>query len=207
MGLATPSAKGALSKSDPVMARVIATIEPPRAYTEHDPYIALIESITSQQLSVKAAATIYGRLCALFPGKRPVARRLAEMDLATLRSVGLSRQKSDYVRNVARFAMDGGLKRSLLDSMSDDEVITHLTQIKGVGRWTVEMLLMFCLERPDVFSADDLGIQNAMKSLYKLESKGPALRRRMARIATPWSPHRTLACMYLWKWLGQQKRT
>lgn len=199
----TPAAHRAalrhLRAADPVLACVLdprATYTPP---ARPDPYLDLIESILSQQLSVKAAATIFGRLLDLFPRRRPTPARLAALSDAELRAVGVSRQKAGYLRHVAAFAATGGLRLSTLRRLDDEAVIRHLIPIKGVGRWTVEMLLMFTLGRPDVFPADDLGIQNAMKRLYGLRGHGPRLRRRMERIAARWRPHRTLACRHLWR--------
>ena len=168
----------------------------------------LIRSITSQQLSVKAAATIHGRFLDLFKDRYPDPKVLLKMDLETLRSAGLSRQKSTYVQNVADFF----LKEKLLhhtgwSKKSDAEIIQQLTEIKGVGKWTVQMILMFTLKRADVFPIDDLGIQNAMIKLYQLEGqyskdrKGQkALRAKLLELSAPWSPYRTLACRYLWRW-------
>lgn len=188
-----------LRSVDPVLARILdpqLTLNP---QARPDPYLDLLESILSQQLSVKAAATIFGRLLALFPRRRPTPARLASLTDADLRAAGVSRQKAGYLRHVATFAATGGLRLARLRRLTDEEIIRHLTPIKGVGRWTVEMLLMFTLGRPDVFPADDLGIQNAMKRLYGLRGHGPRLRRRMERIAERWRPHRTLACRHLWR--------
>jgi DNA-3-methyladenine glycosylase II len=119
-----------------------------------------------------------------------------------LRTAGVSRQKAGYLRNVAAFALTHDLSARALADLPDEEVIRELTQIKGVGRWTVEMLLMFTLGRPDVLPVDDLGIQNAMKRLYRLRGTGRALHRRMVAIAENWRPHRTLVCRHLWPWLS-----
>ena len=118
-----------------------------------------------------------------------------------LRAIGLSNAKTQYVQNVARFATEQGLDDSKLDSMSNEDAIEYLTQIKGVGRWTTEMLLMFTLGREDLFAVDDLGIQNAMIGLYKLgKLDKKKLKIRMVKIAEKWSPYRTYACMHLWRW-------
>ena len=188
-----------LRASDPVLAPIVVE-RPFRLGRRSDLYVDLLESILSQQLSGRAANTIIGRFRDLFPGRYPDPLRLARMTDAQLRAAGVSRQKAGYIRNVADFARRHGFDRRRLARLTDDEVVAHLTQIKGVGRWTVEMLLMFTLRRPDVFPVDDLGIQNAMKRLYRLRSTGRRLRERMTRIASAWRPHRTLACQCLWAW-------
>jgi DNA-3-methyladenine glycosylase II len=160
----------------------------------------LLQSIVSQQLSVKAAATIFGRFCALFPEGRPEKEALAAMPEEILCSVGLSRQKAAYVRNVAAFFAEQPEWEQAIPVLSDADILQRLTRIKGVGTWTVEMLLMFSLNRPDVFPLGDLGIQQGMKRLYGLEESGKALLREMERIAEPWRPYRSYACYYLWKW-------
>lgn len=163
--------------------------------------IYLCASIMSQQLSTKVADVIYKRFLDLYGGKEPTPQQLIDTPAETLRSIGLSNAKASYVHNVARFTIEQGLDLKTLNKMSDEEVIQYLTQIKGVGRWTAEMMLMFALGREDVFSADDLGIQNAMIRLYKLDgSNRKALRQAMVRISDKWSPYRTYACIHLWKW-------
>jgi DNA-3-methyladenine glycosylase II len=151
-------------------------------------------------LSGKAAATIHGRFLDLFPEAYPFPEALLALDLPTLRSAGLSRQKATYIQNVAEFFQRENLIGKDLADMDDETVIRYLTQIKGVGRWTVEMLLMFTLNRPDVLPLDDLGIQQAMQLLYNFEEKGRALKKRMLELAEPWRPYRTYASLYLWRW-------
>jgi len=171
-------------------------------------YESLLRSIISQQLSVKVAATIHGRFIKLFKDQYPAPEQLLKMDIEVLRSAGLSRQKTSYVQNVANFF----IKKNLLNQQDwkgekDEEIIEKLITIKGVGKWTVQMILMFTLDRPDVFPIDDLGIQQAMIRLYKLEDKYTKdrqgkkdLRKKLLQISEPWSPFRTLACRYLWRW-------
>jgi DNA-3-methyladenine glycosylase II len=186
---------------DPTLKSIIEKIEMPEyAQTEMDVYLALLESITSQQLSVKAADTIFKRFLALFPDNYPSPELVIVIEIEKMRAVGLSQQKSSYIKNVAQFALDNGLDWQTLQAKTDSEVIDYLTVIKGVGKWTVEMILMFTLHRPDVFPIDDLGIQNAMIKLYNLSSTGKELKKEMLKIAEPWSPYRTLACRYLWRW-------
>lgn len=161
---------------------------------------SLIKAIVSQQLSVKAANTIYKRFLDLFEGVSPNAAKLLETDIETLKSVGLSKQKITYIREVALFAQNNDISIEFIHQKNNEEVIEYLTQIKGVGRWTVEMLLMFTLERPDVFPVADLGIQQAMQKLIKTDEKGKELIQLMTIHAEKWKPYRTFAAMYLWKW-------
>jgi len=161
----------------------------------------LCASIMSQQLSTKVATVIHNRFLALFGGKEPTAQQILDIPFEKLRAIGLSNAKTNYVRNVAQFHLDQGMDAKTLGKMTNEEVIEYLTQIKGVGRWTVEMLLMFALGREDVFAIDDLGIQNAMIKLYKLDnSDKKKLKQELIRISTKWSPYRTYACRLLWDW-------
>lgn len=164
-------------------------------------YLHLCGSIMSQQLSVKVADVIWKRFLALFEAGAPTPEQIVATDPTVLRSIGLSNAKASYIQNVARFAIEQGMEWKQLKKMSDEEVIIHLTQIKGVGRWTTEMLLMFALGREDVFAVDDLGIQQAMIKLYKLDtSDKKALREKMMKLSAKWSPYRTYACVHLWQW-------
>ncbi len=161
----------------------------------------LCASIMSQQLSVKVADVIYRRFLNLYQGSEPTPEQIVATPPETLRSIGLSNAKVSYVLNVARFTLEQGMDHRKLHKMDDEEVIEYLTQIKGVGRWTVEMLLIFALSREDVFAIDDLGIQNAMIALYKLDrTDKKQFRQDMLRIAKKWSPYRSYACMYLWRY-------
>jgi DNA-3-methyladenine glycosylase II len=163
--------------------------------------IYLCASIMSQQLSAKVAKVIYQRFLDLYSGKEPTPEQIIATPPAILRGIGLSNAKTAYVQNVARFALEKGMDHKKLGKMNDEEVITYLTEIKGVGRWTVEMLLMFAMHREDVFAFDDLGIQNAMIGLYKLDrTDKKKFREDMMRISKKWSPYRSYACMYLWRW-------
>jgi len=164
-----------------------------------DAYLALLNSIVSQQLSVKAAATIWGRFLDLFPKKYPEAKLILKMKDETMRGAGLSYQKAGYIKNIAEFSLKNSLDSKALNKLDDEALVAHLTQIKGVGKWTVQMIMMFSLQRMDVFPEDDLGIQNAIKKLYSLESDKQQLKKDMFQIAQKWQPFRTVACMYLWK--------
>lgn len=157
-------------------------------------------SIMSQQLSTKVAAVIRKRFMELYKGK-PEPMNILATTVEDLRKIGLSNAKTNYIQNIARFSLEQGMDFRKLNKMNNEEVVEYLTQIKGVGRWTAEMLLMFALGREDVFAVDDLGIQNAMRKLYKLkEMEKKELRQTLQRIAEKWSPYRTYACMYLWRW-------
>jgi DNA-3-methyladenine glycosylase II len=197
-----------LSK-DQQLRKVIEAIPLPKRSPKQNVYASLIESIVSQQLSVKAAATIHGRFLDLFPERYPEPDELLNIEIENLRAAGLSRQKAGYIQNVAHFFNREQLIDRDWSKYSDEAIINDLTQIKGVGKWTVQMILMFTLNRPDVFPIDDLGIRNAMIRLYDLEVIAPkdrpgqrALYQQLEQIAEAWSPYRTLACRYLWKWMS-----
>jgi len=163
-------------------------------------YLHLCGSIMSQQLSVKVADVIWKRFLALYD-KHPSPEQIIETPFATLRAIGLSNAKVSYIQNVAKFAIEQGMEWKQLQKMSNEEVTQHLIQIKGVGRWTTEMLLMFALGREDVFAIDDLGIQNAMIKLYKLDKTDKKqFKEDLLRISKKWSPYRTYACLHLWNW-------
>jgi DNA-3-methyladenine glycosylase II len=160
----------------------------------------LCASIMSQQLSTKVADVIFKRFLALYDGKEPTAQQIIDTPPTTLRSIGLSNAKVSYVQNVARYMLEHNVDDKKLYKMSDEEVIDFLTRIKGVGRWTAEMLLMFTLGREDVFAVDDLGIQQTMTAIYKLDAADKKkMKEDMLRISKKWSPYRTYACLYLWR--------
>ncbi|HEX5651699.1 MAG TPA: DNA-3-methyladenine glycosylase 2 family protein [Chitinophagaceae bacterium] len=161
----------------------------------------LCASIMSQQLSTKVATVIHNRFLALYGGKEPSPQQILDTAFESLRGIGLSNAKVNYVKNVAQFEIESGMDAKKLQKMNNEEVIEYLVQIKGVGRWTVEMLLMFALGREDVFAVDDLGIQNAMIRLYKLDTKDKKkLREQLLDISSKWAPYRTYACLHLWRW-------
>ena len=160
----------------------------------------LCYSIMSQQLSAKVADIIQQRFLNLYNGE-PTPQQIIDTPFEKLRAIGMSNAKVSYVQNVARFEMEHGMDHKKLAKLSNDEVIEYLTQIKGVGRWTTEMLLMFALCREDVFALDDLGLQNAMIGLYELKHrKKKTLQASLLKISGQWAPYRTYACMYLWRW-------
>lgn len=163
--------------------------------------LRLCASIMSQQLSTKVARVIFHRFLALYGGEEPTPDQIAATPLEVLRGIGLSNAKAQYVLNVAEFFREYRLTDKQLKKMDNEAIIELLTQIKGVGRWTVEMLLMFTLGREDVFAPDDYGIQVAMKKLYRLDdSNKKEFKAAMQKIAAKWSPYRTYACLHLWQW-------
>jgi DNA-3-methyladenine glycosylase II len=163
--------------------------------------LRLMASIMSQQLSTKVAKVIYHRFLELYKGKEPKPQQVLNTAFETLRAIGLSNAKVSYIKNVAQFCMDNKITDKKLLKMSNDEIIALLTQIKGVGKWTVEMLLMFALGREDVFAVDDLGIQNAMIKLYNLDATDKKkMKEKMLAISVKWNPYRTYACLHLWSW-------
>ena len=186
-----------LSK-DKKFARLLTDQETLVLSRRRDIPLYLCFSILGQQLSTKVAATIRKRFLKLYPGK-PSPELILATSHETLRSIGLSGAKANYMHNVARFTLESGLDHKVLGKMNNEEVIEYLTRIKGVGRWTAEMLLMFTLGREDVFAVDDLGIQQAMIKVYKLnKADKKKLREDMLKISARWSPYRTYACLHLW---------
>lgn len=164
-------------------------------------YLHLCSSIISQQLSTKVAEVIYKRFLALYGKKIPTPQQIIDTPFEELRSIGLSNAKANYVINVCRFFLENKITDAKLYKMSNEEIVDLLTQIKGVGKWTVEMILMFTLGREDVFAVDDLGIQQAMSKLYNIDAGDKKLmKEKMLDISKKWSPYRTYACRYLWRW-------
>jgi DNA-3-methyladenine glycosylase II len=160
----------------------------------------LCYSIMSQQLSTKVARVIRQRFLDLY-GQEPTSQQIVDTPFEKLRAIGLSNAKVNYIQNVAKFEIEKGMDHKKLAKLSNEEVIAYLTQIKGVGRWTTEMLLMFALCREDVFAPDDLGLQQAVIGLYDLKHrKKKIMLNKIVKISQQWSPYRTYACMYLWRW-------
>ena len=164
-----------------------------------DIYHSLLGSIVSQQLSTKVVKIIWRRFTDLFVDNYPDAETLLSKEHDLLRGIGLSNNKARYVKNVAEFKLANDMSFDYLQSFEDEYIIDYLTQIKGVGKWTVQMILMFPMDRPNVFPVDDLGIQNAMKSLYKINLEKKELKLRMNEIANVWDPYKTIASKYLWQ--------
>jgi DNA-3-methyladenine glycosylase II len=202
-------ARAALAAADPTMAALIERIgeidlktrlrrrseeKPPDAYG------ALLRAIVGQQLSTKAARTIFGRVLDLFGGSTPSPKQLLEASEEDLRGCGLSGRKVEYVRDLAVHVLDGELELDRLDDLSDEEAIEEIVAVRGLGQWTAEMFLLFHLERPDVLSGGDLGIRKAIQAEYGLaEMPTP---QRVLEIGESWRPHRSLASLYLWESLA-----
>ncbi|HEY2064388.1 MAG TPA: DNA-3-methyladenine glycosylase [Gemmatimonadaceae bacterium] len=188
-----------LKRVDPVLGKIIARVGPCTltARREGTHYDALVRSIVFQQLSGKAAGTIHRRLREIYPGKRPRAHLVLATSDETLRAAGLSRQKIGYLRDLSARVNERTLPLAHLGRLSDDAIIEHLVQVKGIGRWTVQMFLMFRLGRPDVLPELDLGIQNAIHRAYRLRKRPKP--KDVLRIGAKWRPHATLASWYLWR--------
>jgi DNA-3-methyladenine glycosylase II len=196
-------ARRALMRRDPVLGAAIRRIGACglEARQQRDAFTALVRAIVGQQLSAKAAATIFERLRALFPGGELTgAGAFATLDDAALRRVGLSSQKLSYVRDLCARMSDGRLSLDELVELPDDEVIARLTEVRGFGRWTAEMFLIFRLNRPDILPVGDLGIVRAVQQLYRL--RVPPDAKRLTSIGERWRPYRSVACWYLWQSLA-----
>ena len=193
-----------LSAADPVLGAIIANGHAIQPRPHQDLYLALLHAIVSQQISTKAAAAIWKRFQALFlPEGYPEPREVLALSEEELRAAGLSRQKAGYLKAIAEHSERGLLDYEHLAQLPEDAFTQHLTAIRGVGRWTAQMLQMFALDQPDVFAEGDLGVQNAMRKHYGLPETGRALQKRMTAIAEAWRPYRSLACKYLWQSLNQ----
>jgi DNA-3-methyladenine glycosylase II len=197
-------ARRLLMRRDPVLASVIkqhrrrSLLDAPVV----DPFSALVRTITAQQISTKAAATIHARLVALMPDGVATPDALLSISDEQLRTAGLSRQKSAYLRDLGEKVSSGVLPVQSLAELPDEGVIDAIVKVKGLGRWSAEMFLMFRLRRPDVLPVDDLGIVTAIQRLYGLRKKPKP--DRIRKIAEPWRPYRTVACWYLWRSLENQ---
>jgi DNA-3-methyladenine glycosylase II len=202
------SPEAQLREADPVLGALIDAVGGPAALGDardgrpDDHYGALVRAIVGQQLSTKAARTIYGRLTDRFGGRTPTPAEIIADDPEELRSVGLSRAKASYLRSLAEHVVSGELELERFDAMPDDEVAAELVAVKGLGQWTADMYLQFHLGRPDVLPVGDLGIRRAVERAYGLPGlPDPA---QLTEIAEPWRPHRTLACRYLWRSLDNE---
>ena len=193
-----------LSFNDPKLENAVQDIQLPKITKTKDVYLDMVEIIISQQLSGKVAKVIYDRFLNLFENKYPKPKDLLKTDDQILRNAGLSNSKAKYVKNLAEFALKNDLSLKKIESMTDEEIIAYLSQIKGIGKWSVEMLLIFSLDRPDVFPYDDLVIKKSIIDIYGLKSEGKALISRMIKIADKWKPNRTTASRLLWAYYGLQ---
>ena len=198
-----------LADSDPVMATLVERLGPQSLETRRrrrgeppaDAYGALLRTVIGQQLSTKAARTIYGRVLELFEGTEPAPRELLEIDTDALRAAGLSGRKVEYLRDLATHVLDGELELDRLDELDDEEVIEEIVAVRGLGRWSAEMFLIFHLGRADVFSGGDLGLRRAIQIAYELEE--PPTPEEATAMAERWSPNRSLASIYLWESLAE----
>jgi DNA-3-methyladenine glycosylase II len=189
----------ALRRRDPLLRAWIDRAGPLRIKGRRDPFLSLAEAIVYQQLSGKAAATIWKRFEMLFPARRVRPEGVVALTESRMRSCGLSRQKTAYLRDLSAHFHDGRLEARALRRLSDDEAIETLTQVKGIGRWTAEMFLIFCLKRPDVWPVDDLGVLKGLQRLFKL--RRPPERDKALALGERWRPHRSVATWYLWRGL------
>lgn len=186
-----------LKKSDPILKVVIEGIRLKELAFTRGRFEALAGSIVSQQLSVKAANTIFARFVALTPGKKcPTPKQVLTIPAAKMRRCGLSKMKVSFIKDLAKKVLDGTVDLKKMDLWSDEEVIEHLIEVKGIGRWTAEMFLIFALGREDVFSYGDLGLRNAIRAVYKMK-KHPTEKQALA-LAAKWAPYRSTASRYLW---------
>lgn len=202
-------ARKALAASDPTMAALIERVGKIDIATRlkrrseerpTDAYGALLRAIVGQQLSTKAARTIYLRVIDLFGGSTPSPEQLLEAREEDLRAAGLSGRKTEYIRDLASHVLSGELELDRLEELDDEEVIAEIVAVRGLGQWTAEMFLLFHLERPDVLSGGDLGIRKAIQVEYGLEKMPPPT--QVLEIGEPWRPHRSLASLYLWESLA-----
>lgn len=186
---------------DKKLKKIISMQQPYVLVKQKNIYLHLCSSIMSQQLNIKVAAVIFERFLNLYKNKKPSLRQIADTSFETLRSIGLSNAKTRYVQNLCNFFLREKITDATLHKMSNEELIKYLSQIKGVGQWTVEMILMFTLGREDVFALDDLGIQQSIAKLYGLDATDKKLlKEKMVQLSAKWSPYRTYACRYLWGW-------
>ena len=186
---------------DIIMRQLLENQEEKTLIHEENIFLYLCFSILSQQLSVKVASVIRQRFLALYTVAEPTPEMVSATPVESFRAIGFSMAKAHYVHNVAAFAQNNSLSNDSLRNMSDEDIINFLTQIKGVGRWTVEMLLMFALQRENIFAVDDLGIQTAMCKLYGISPDNKkGMKAQMLKTALQWEPYRTYACLYLWRY-------
>ncbi len=189
-----------LSK-DKKLKKILLSAEPFVLLKRKNVHLHICSSIISQQLSTRVAAVIYARFLKLFRKKFPLPSDILAIPFDELKAIGLSNSKTNYVRNVCTFFIENNVTDKNLHKLDDEELIEFLVQIKGIGRWTAEMILMFTLGREDVFAVDDLGIQQAMTKLYGLNpGDKKKMKEQMLLISEKWRPYRTYACRYLWNW-------
>jgi DNA-3-methyladenine glycosylase II len=184
---------------DPVINKLIKKYGELQFRQSTDLFYDLVEAIISQQLSIKASDTIFERFKKLFKNKFPTPKQILEMPDEKLRSAGISNAKVKYIKSLADFIERKELILEDLDNLTDSEVMIELTKVKGIGKWTAEMFLIFSLQRPDVFSLGDLGLRKAVSNLYNVDINDLA---KIEEISLTWKPNRSIVCRYLWKSLG-----
>jgi DNA-3-methyladenine glycosylase II len=188
-----------LSSHDPILAKIIASYKQPDFMPHNNYYQALVDSIISQQLSVKAAASIEKRFKDSFDGDFPTPEQLLSRDIEQLRSLGLSRPKASYIQDLAQKIIDGTVEFSTIDTLSNDEITTELTKVKGIGEWTAHMFLLFCMGRSDVLPVGDLGIRNGIKKLYDFDHVPTPDEVREVAMKHGWHPYESTASWYIWQ--------
>ena len=195
-------ARNHLRKNDPVMREIVKQVGPFTAKTSRDRFASLASAIVAQQISGKAARSIWMKLESLLEPEIIGPESIQGKSLAQLRSAGISKQKGGYLKDLSVKVLDSDLKLNQLGRKSDEDVISELTQVKGIGRWTAQMFLMFTLARLDVLPVDDLGVKTAIAKAYGLRKLPDA--KRIELIARPWRPYASVACWYLWRTLDQK---
>lgn len=183
-------------KKDLVLRKIIKEVQVEELNEQTDLFADLIESIINQQLSGKSAATIFNRFKLLFENKFPTAEQILKVSDEKIRNCGISYPKIKYIKGICQAIIDKSLNIEEISKLTDEEVIVHLTKLKGVGRWTAEMILIFSLRRPDVFSIGDLGLRNAVSLHYKVKREDL---KKIEKISKNWSPYRSLAARLLWR--------
>jgi DNA-3-methyladenine glycosylase II len=191
--------------NDPVIASVANKSSLTTLKQTSNLFVDLVEDIVAQQLSGKVAEVIFKRFCNLFPNSIPTPDILKSISTEELRSVGLSNAKANYVRNIAEYALANDLSVEYISSLNDVDIINELTKIKGVGVWTAQMVLIFSLNRPDVFPIEDLAIRQGMQKLYGLTLEGKELRTKLESIANNWRPYRTIGTRYVWLYVNLKR--
>jgi DNA-3-methyladenine glycosylase II len=184
--------------NDPVIERIAAQNPLPEIKVTTNLFVDLVEDIVAQQLSSKVADTIFKRFCNLFPDGIPTSDSLLQKSHEQLRAIGLSNAKANYVKNIAQYFLDNDFSVDKVNHLTDEEIVSELIKIKGVGVWTAQMVLIFSLNRPNVFPYGDLAIQQGMNSIYNLQLQGKDLVKEIAKISENWQPYRTIGTRYVW---------
>jgi DNA-3-methyladenine glycosylase II len=195
-------AKKHFKKNDAVLGKIVDVVVLSEWRKNGNYFVDLVESIVSQQLSVKAADTIWKRFLGLFPDERVDPETVVSLPEQRIRDAGISWQKISYIKDLAKKTLESGIVFEQFEIMTDEEIINELVKVRGIGRWTAEMFLMFSMGRQDIFSYGDLGLRRAMQNLYALRKEPSS--QRATQIANKWKPFRTIACRYLWASLDQK---